>query len=67
MARTGIGALIATVKKGCDLVTKWRVQIEGFIDSAPVGTTQQKTDAKAALDLIVTACHALEVFETIYR
>jgi len=65
--RSGLSEAIGISRAFCKLYAVWQPSMFAAIDASPVGTSEQKADAKEALTHIAHACDALELFRKIYE
>jgi len=65
--RNGLQQAIRRVKQFCAVYVVFSVSMKAAIDASPVGTDAEKTAAKAAVDTINSACHALLPFAKSYE
>jgi len=64
--RNGLNQAISLVRKFCKLYAVFQPSMFAYIDSTDFPDAQ-KTAAKAALQAVMDACTALELFRTIYE
>lgn len=64
--RTGLQAFIMGAHYLCGLYAKWYPSMVAFINASDT-TSQQKSNAIAALDAVNSACAALELYRVVYE
>jgi hypothetical protein len=63
--KTGLNQLIQYLRWGCRVINSYRPAMLGFIENHPSASDAQKTAARNAIDAVMTACSALELFMVI--
>lgn len=67
MKKPGLQQAIKLVSKFCKLYVVKQKSMNDYIDTLTQFTLEQRNAAKAALQAVMVACEALEVFRMIYE
>lgn len=67
MGRTGLQQMIKLVRAFCRVYATWSTSAMAAIDANTETSDTQKAQAKAALDAVNTACHALNLFYVFFE